>query len=84
VPFSGPAELGQLIATAPSVSRCVAEHLFAYGIGRGPRSDSDFDSFILDEVGKSFQASGQLFPKLVEAMVTSDVFRKREDEANAP
>jgi len=84
VPFSGPAELGQLIATAPSVSRCVAEHLFAYGIGRGPRAGSDFDSFILDQVGKSFQASGQLFPKLVEAMVTSDVFRKREDEANAP
>lgn len=84
LPFAGPAELGQIIATAPSVARCVAQHVFAYGIGRGPRSGSDFDSFILDQVGKTFQASGQLFPQLVEAMVTSDVFRKREDEANAP
>jgi hypothetical protein len=84
LPFSGPAELAQIIAVAPSVSRCVAKHVFAYGLGRGPRPDSDFDSFVLDEVGKSFQASGQLFPKLVQAMVTSDVFRKREDEANAP
>ena len=84
LPFSGPAELAQIIASAPSVSRCVAEHVFAYGIGRGPRSGSDFDAFILDQVGKSFQESGQLFPQLVEAIVTSDVFRKREDEANAP
>lgn len=84
VPFANPAELGQIIATAPSVSRCVAEHVFAYGLGRGARPGSDFDSFILDEVGKSFAASGQLFPKLIEAIATSDAFRKREDEASAP
>lgn len=84
VPFAGPAELSQLIAKAPSVSRCVAEHVFAYGVGRGVRSGDEFDSFILEQMGKSFQESGQLFPRLIEAMVTSDVFRKREDEANAP
>jgi hypothetical protein len=84
IPFANPAELAQIIAAAPSVSRCVAEHVFAYGLGRGPRGDSDFDAYVLDEVSKSFAESGQLFPKLVEAMVTSDAFRKREDEATAP
>jgi hypothetical protein len=84
LPFANPAELAQIIAAAPSVPRCVTEHVFAYGLGRGPRSASDFDSFTLDEVSKAFTASGQLFPKLVEALVTSDAFRKREDEAAAP
>lgn len=84
VPFANPAELSQLVAAAPSVSGCVAKHVFAYGLGRGPRPSSDFDIFILDEAGKAFAASGQHFPKLVEALVTSDVFRKREDEASAP
>jgi hypothetical protein len=84
LPFASPAELAQIIAAAPSVSGCVTQHVFAYGLGRGPRAGSDFDAFIVDEVSKAFTASGQLFPKLVEAMVTSDVFRKREDEAAAP
>lgn len=83
-PFAGPAELGQIIATSPNLSSCVTKHVFAYGVGRGPRSGSDFDDFIVERVGKAFQDSGQLFPQLIEAMVTSDVFRKREDEANAP
>ena len=39
-----------VVRTAPSVSRCVAEYVFAYALGRGPRSSSDFDDFILDEV----------------------------------
>jgi hypothetical protein len=84
LPFANPGELSQIIAAAPSVSRCVAKHVFAYALGRGPRSGSDFDDFILEEVGKSFAASGQLFPKLVEAIATSDAFRTREDEAGAP
>ena len=84
VPFANPAELSQIIAAAPSVSSCVAKHVFAYALGRGPRPGSNFDDFVLGEVGKSFAASGQLFPKLVEAIVTSDAFRKREDEAGAP
>lgn len=84
VPFANPAELGQLIAAAPSVSRCVAKQVFAYGLGRGPRGGSDFDDYVLNEVGKSFAASGQKFPALVEAIATSDAFRKREDEARAP
>lgn len=84
LPFANPAELAQIIATAPSVSRCVTKHVFSYGLGRGPRDASDFDELVLDEVSRSFLDSGQLFPRLVEALVTSDVFRKREDEANAP
>ena len=71
------------IPTHPSSSRPIPL-CAAYGVGRGPRSGSDFDEFIVDRVGKAFQDSGQLFPQLIEALVTSDVFRKREDEANTP
>jgi hypothetical protein len=79
--FSTPQQLAQIIAQNPNLNRCVAQHLFTYGLGRAPRSGSDFDAALLDAVGQSFAASGQLFPKLVEAIVTSDAFRKREDEA---
>jgi hypothetical protein len=79
--FAGPQELAQLIAQNPALPRCVAQHLFSYGVGRAPRADSNFDSAVLDGVTKSFSDSGQLFPKLVEAIATSDAFRKREDEA---
>ncbi len=83
-PFATPAELAQLVARSPSVSRCVTKHVFTYGLGRAPREGSDYDAQALDEAGKSFTDSGQLFPQLVQAIVTSNVFRKREDEAATP
>jgi hypothetical protein len=79
--FATPQQLAQIIAQDPALPRCVAQHLFTYGLGRAPRSDSNFDEAMLDAVTKSFSDAGQLFPKLVEAIATSDGFRKREDEA---
>ena len=79
--FQTPADLAQIIAADPALPRCVAQHMFTYGLGRGPRVSSDFDSLSIDAVAKTFADSGQLLPKLVEAIVTSDAFRKREDEA---
>jgi hypothetical protein len=79
--FSTPQQLAGIIAQNPALPRCVAQHLFTYGLGRAPRSGSDFDSAVLDAAGKSFADAGQLFPKLVDAIVASDAFRKREDEA---
>ena len=50
-------------------------------LGHGPeRSDSTFDSVVLDAATKSFADAGQIFPKLIQALVMSDAFRKREDE----
>ena len=79
--FAGPAELAQIIAKDPALPRCVAQHLLTYGLGRAPRVDSGLDTATLDAVTQSFNDSGQLFPKLVEAIVSSDPFRSREDEA---
>jgi hypothetical protein len=79
--FENPQELAQIIAKDPALPRCVAQHLFTYGMGRAPRTDSDFDAAMVDSATKSFTDQGQLFPKLVEALVLSDAFRTREDEA---
>jgi hypothetical protein len=79
--FATPQQLAGIIAKDPALPRCVARHLFTYGLGRSLRSDSDLDSAMLDQATQSFVGGGQLLPKLIEAIVMSDVFRKREDEA---
>jgi hypothetical protein len=79
--FATPQQLAALIAQDPALPRCLAQHLFTYGMGRAPRSDSGFDKAVLDAVSQSFSSAGQLFPKLVEAIVSSEAFRTREDEA---
>lgn len=79
--FSTPQQLAGIIAKDPALPRCVARHLFTYGLGRSLRADSDFDTAMLEAANQTFSAGGQLLPKLVEAIVMSDVFRKREDQA---
>jgi len=79
--FQNAKELAALIAKDPALPRCVATHLFTYGLGRAPRTDVAFDLDTLDAITTSFASAGQMFPKLVEGLVTSDVFRSREDEA---
>ena len=79
--FQTPQELAQLIAQDPALPRCLASHLFTYGLGRAPRTDVNFDSQAIDVITKSFSDAGQLLPKLVDALVASDAFRTREDEA---
>jgi hypothetical protein len=82
--FSSAAELAQLIASDPEVPRCVTQRVFAYGLGRAPREGSDFDRAVVSSIASTFDQAGQMFPKLVEAIVTSDAFLKREDEASTP
>jgi hypothetical protein len=50
-------------------------------VGRAPRENSPADAAQLDGLAKAFGDSGQLFPQLVAAVIHSDVFTKREDEA---
>lgn len=79
--FAGPEELAAIIAKDPALPQCVAKHMFTYGLGRGPRSSSNYDLQAIEALTKSFADNGQLLPKLVEAVVVSDAFRTREDEA---
>jgi hypothetical protein len=79
--FQTPQELAQLIAQDPALPRCLASHVFTYGLGRAPRHDVGFDGQAIDAITKSFTDAGQVLPKLIEALVASDAFRTREDEA---
>lgn len=79
--FQTPQQLAALIAADPALPRCLAKHVFTYGLGRALRTDSGFDAAVLETATQSFSSAGQLLPKLIEAVVMSDVFRKREDEA---
>jgi len=79
--FQTPQQLAQIIAQDPALPRCVAQHLFTYSLGRAPRAGSDFDDATVVAATQSFSDAGQLFPKLVEALVLSEAFRTREDEA---
>jgi hypothetical protein len=79
--FQTPQELAQLLAQDPGLPRCLASHMFTYGLGRAPRSDVGFDQQAIDAITKSFADAGQLMPQLIGALVTSDAFRTREDEA---
>jgi len=81
--FKTPKELAALIAKDPALARCLSRQVFTYGLGRGPRAEA-YDEATLDKVTQTFNDGGQLFPKLVEAVVTSEAFRKREDEAAVP
>ncbi len=79
--FKNPQELAKIIAKDPALPRCLAQHLFTYGLGRAPRGGSNFDEATIEATTKSFADAGQMLPKLVAALVMSDAFRTREDEA---
>ena len=77
--FSGPEELSNLIAQSPEYARCISEHAFIYGLGRAER-EGNYDVAAIDAMTQTFVSKGSRFPDLIEALVTSDVFRQRQDE----
>ena len=79
--FQTPQELAQLLAHDPGLPRCLASHMFTYGLGRAPRNDVGFDEQAINAITQSFTDAGQLMPQLISALVSSDAFRTREDEA---
>lgn len=79
--FATPAELSAVIAADPALPRCMAQQLFTYALGRGPRTGDSFDTASVDAMTTAFNDGGQLFPKLVSAIVQSQAFRTREDQA---
>jgi hypothetical protein len=80
--FSGPEELASLIVQSPDFWRCITKHLFVYALGRAER-DGDRDWAAIDAITKTFVDGGNKFPDLIEALVLSNVFRQRQDEAPA-
>lgn len=82
--FTDAVSLQLALAENPTISDCVAEHVFTYALGRAPRQGSGFDYETIQQLSRGFNDSGQLFPKLMQSMIVSDIFSKREDEASAP
>jgi hypothetical protein len=80
-PVADAVSLGLALAEKPNIAACVAEHVFTYALGRAPRADSPFDQTTIEQLSKAFNDSGQLFPQLMRAVIGSEVFSKREDEA---
>jgi hypothetical protein len=76
--FSDAADMAKKISANPEFPRCVARHAFIYALGRGDRPSS-MDSDVIDKATASFVSAGQKFPTLLQAIATSDVFRKRQD-----
>lgn len=71
--FEGPAELAGILAENPLYSRCVAEKMMTYGIGRGVEYyDEPQLELLLEELGEGFG-----FRDLVTEIVLSPAFRMR-------
>ncbi len=83
-PITDAVSLQRALAEKPAIAACVAEHVFTYALGRAPRDTSPFDSATIGDLSKAFNDAGQLFPQLIRAVISSEVFSQREDEATTP
>jgi hypothetical protein len=76
VSFSGPGEMRQKLAATQqqAFTRCLAEKLLTYAIGRGVEF---YDKCALDDIARHVEQNGHRFSALVMAVVQSDPFQKR-------
>jgi hypothetical protein len=73
--FRGPRELkGILKARAPEFTRCMAEKMLTFALGRGLE---EYDRCAVDQIVKTVAANHHRFASLVLAIVKSDPFHKR-------
>jgi mono/diheme cytochrome c family protein len=80
--FSGPAEFKERLRAKPArFTRCLAEKLLTYALGRGVES---FDRPALAEIVERTTAGGWRFSSLVEAVVQSDPFLKCRTTGGTP
>jgi len=79
-PFSGPAELSDLLVDSGALNYCVAEQLYRFSMGRSELADIDesFIEFIVEQNGPSGDFD---FASLVLSFVSEDAFRYRRNES---
>jgi hypothetical protein len=80
--FNGRQELAALVANDPNFSRCLAQHLYTYALGRTPDlgTPGHMDPWVLYNLAKSFQAGGFQFKDLVAQIATAATFLNRRGE----
>lgn len=75
--FTNAVEMIDLIASSDQFSRCVAEKVLLYGLGRGIER---YDDDVIAEAADEFAASGYRLQTLITQLTTSDTFRMRRGE----
>jgi hypothetical protein len=77
--FDGPLELGQLLAKSRDVERCFSLEWFRFASGM---QENQSLSCLVDEVARSFSASGASLPDLFLALTRTSHFRARRAGAD--
>ncbi len=74
--FNGPQQLRQLLKTSqkPQFTRCLAEKMLTYALGRGLES---YDRCAVDDIVENLQQNDYRFSALVLGIVNSEPFRLR-------
>lgn len=79
--FDGALELGAMMASDGSLTRCMAQQLYTYALGRGPQT-SDWP--IINGVNSAFEDGGYRLTALVQGIALSDSFRSRRGGQELP
>jgi len=70
--FSGPIELGQVLASQPEAADCLVQNLYRYGTGH---VEATTEQPVLDALEQTFRAGGYHVRDLMRDIVSSDGFR---------
>ncbi|HEX5749924.1 MAG TPA: DUF1592 domain-containing protein [Archangium sp.] len=76
--FKDGVELRALLESDPELEHCIARHLLAYGLGRGPTSA---DACTLEDVASKAGAHGSKLSDLILSLIQSEAFTHRRGEA---
>lgn len=75
--FADSAELAALLADDPRLSRCAAEKLFTFAVGRFPALTDPADQARLDALTAAYAEGGSTLHAILVAVIKSDAFRNR-------
>lgn len=70
--FSGPVELGQVLASQAQVADCLVQNLYRYATGH---VETSTEQPVLDTLKSTFRAGGYHMRDLMRDIVSSDGFR---------
>ena len=70
--FSGPIELGQMIAAKPETAACLVRNIYRYGTGHVELAS---EAVVLDQLTERFRGGGHRLRELMLDLVSSDAFR---------
>ncbi len=73
--FTGPADLGKVLASMPAATACVTNRMLGYALGRAPDREQ------IASLEKSFATTGYRIPALMRLIATSESFTRVKPEA---